>query len=97
MNVEMTHTFTVSEEQLEDIKFLQKAMQKFSIERGSTKEEAEKYYTLQRVFDFVMQLGQNSMISERIENAAFHYDKYYEEGTYKYSYGAEKSRIRKEI
>lgn len=78
--VELTHTFRVSDEQMEELKSLQKAMQKSS----------DFNYTLQEVFDFVMMLGQNHMISDRIENAAWHYAEYYEEGTYKYKYGKKK-------
>ena len=80
MAKEFTHTFTVSDEQLEELELLQKAMQK----------ESDYDYTLQEVFDFVMMLGQNHMISDRIENAAWHYAEYYEEGTYKYKYGKKK-------
>ena len=87
MTIKMTHTFTISDEQVEELRLLQKAMQNYSVKTGSTREEAEKYYTLETVFDFVMQLGQNHTISEKIENAAWHYDEYYESGTYKYQYG----------
>ena len=94
MKYELTHTFTVSEEQYEELKMLQKAMQKYSIKNGDTKENAEKYYTIEKVFEFVMMLGQNHLITKRIENAAYHYDEYYEEGTYPYEYGAKKYRDR---
>ena len=66
--MEFTHTFTVSDEQVEELKLLQKAMQNYSIENGDTKEEAKEYYTLEKVFDFVMELGQNHTISDKIEN-----------------------------
>ena len=88
--MEFTHTFTVSDEQVEELKLLQKAMQNHAIENGDTKEEAEKYYTLEKVFDFVMELGQNHTISDKIENAAWHYEEYYDNGTYKYKYGRKK-------
>lgn len=94
MKYELTHTFTVSEEQYEELKMLQKAMQKYSIKNGDTKEHAEEYYTIEKVFEFVMMLGQNHVITNQIENAAYHYDEYYEEGTYPYEYGAKKYRDR---
>ena len=65
--MEFTHTFTVSDEQVEELKLLQKAMQNHAIEKSDTKEEAEEYYTLEKVFDFVMELGQNHTISDKIE------------------------------
>lgn len=88
--IEITHTFTVSDEQVKELKFLQKAMQNYAIKKGDTKEKAEEYYTLEKVFNFVMQLGQNHTISDKIENAAWHYEEYYDEGTYKYKYGDKK-------
>lgn len=88
--MKFTHTFTVSNEQVEELKLLQKAMQTYSIKNGNTKKEAEEYYTLEKVFDFVMELGQNYTISDKIENAAWHYDAYYDDGTYKYKYGCKK-------
>ena len=88
--MEFTHTFTVSDEQVEELKLLQKAMQNYAIKNGDTKEIIEEYYTLEKVFDFVMQLGQNHTISDKIENAAWHYDEYYDKGTYKYEYGHKK-------
>lgn len=88
--MELTHTFTVSDEQIKELKLLQKAMQNYAIKSGDTKENAEEYYTLEKVFDFVMQLGQNYTISDKIENAAWHYEEYYDDGTYKYKYGCKK-------
>ena len=90
MSKKMTHTFTLSDEQLEDLKLLQKAMQNYSIKDGCTRESAEEYYTLEKVFEFVMMLGQDYFISDRIENAAWHYEEYYDEGTYKYQYRRKK-------
>ena len=87
---EFTHTFTVSDEQVEELKLLQKAMQNYAIEKGYTKEEVEEYYTLEEVFDYVMLLGQNHTISDKIENAAWHYEEHYDDGTYKYKYGHKK-------
>ena len=88
--MEFTHTFTVSDEQVDELKLLQKAMQNHAIENGDTKENVEEYYTLEKVFDFVMELGQNHTISDKIENAAWHYEEYYDNGTYKYKYGHKK-------
>ena len=65
--MEFTHTFTVSDEQVEELKLLQKAMQNHAIENGDTKENVEEYYTLEKVFDFAMELGQNHTISDKIE------------------------------
>ena len=87
---EFTHTFTVSDEQVEELKLLQKAMQSYAIKSGDTKENVEEYYTLEKVFDFVMELGQNHTISDKIENAAWHYEEHYDDGTYKYKYGHKK-------
>lgn len=78
MGIQMTHTFTLDENQIEELKMLQKAMQKHAVETGDTKENAENYYTLEKVFEFVMMLGQNQMISEKIENVAWHYREYYD-------------------
>ena len=88
--MEFKHTFTVSDEQVEELKLLQKAMQNYAIENGDTKEEAEEYYTLEKVFDLVMELGQNHTISDKIENVAWYYEEYYNDGTYKYKYGRKK-------
>ena len=38
--MEFIHTFTVSDEQVEELKLLQKAMQNHAIENGFTEEEA---------------------------------------------------------
>lgn len=78
MSIKMTHTFEVSEEQVKELELLRKAMQNYAIKNGDTKESVEKYYTLEKVFEFVMMLGQNHMISERIKSAAWHYREYYE-------------------
>ena len=88
--MEFKHTFTVSDEQVEELKLLQKAMQNYAIENGDTKEEAEEYYTLEKVFDLVMELGQHHTISDKIENAAWYYEEYYNDGTDKYKYGRKK-------
>ena len=88
--MEFTHTFTLSDEHVEELKLLQKAMQNYAIEKGETREFAEEYYTLEKVFDFVMLLGQNHTISRQIENAAWNYEENYDEGTYKYEYGHKK-------
>ena len=90
MAKEFTHTFTVSDEQIEELKLLQKAMVNHMVSQGDSIEEANKYYTLEKVFEFVMMLGQNHLISDRIENAAWYYEENYEEGTYNYKYGRKK-------
>jgi hypothetical protein len=92
--IKMTHTFDVSDEQYEELKLLQKAMQNYAVQNGDSREQAEEYYTIEETFEFVMQLGQNQLISNRIENAAWHYDENYDKGTYKYKYG--RSRFLKE-
>ena len=78
MNIETKTTFTLSEEQVKELKKLQKAMTNYAIESGLPEEETKKLYTLEEVFDFVMLLGQNNMISKQIENAAWYYKKYYD-------------------
>lgn len=86
----MTHTFDLNDEHIEELKMLQKAMQKYAMENGDTKEEAEAYYDLQRVFDFVMELGQNYMILRQIENVGYNYDSYYDD--YPYEFGTDRTK-----
>ncbi|MDD6135589.1 MAG: hypothetical protein PUB54_00250 [Lachnospiraceae bacterium] len=78
MDIEMKTTFTLSEEQVEELKKLQKAMINYAIESGLPDEVIKISYKLEAVFDFVMLLGQNNMISKQIENAAWYYKKYYD-------------------
>ena len=78
MNIETKTTFTLSEEQVKELKKLQKAMTNCAIESGLPEEETKRLYKLEEVFDFVMLLGQNNMISKQIENAAWYYKKYYD-------------------
>lgn len=80
--MEMTVTFRVNEEQIEELKLLQAAMKK-----ADPNGDKDDYYTLEKVFSFAMELGSTHRINKAIENAAYHYDRYYDDYPYKYGVG----------
>ena len=41
--MEFTHTFTVSDEQVDELKLLQKAMQNYATENGDTKDDYHEF------------------------------------------------------
>lgn len=82
--MEMTVKINLNDEQVEELKLLQKAMKKSD---GGDKDNC---YTLEKVFDFVMLLSQTDRINKAIENAAYYYDKYYDD--YPYEYGQSRTK-----
>lgn len=74
--MEFTVKLSINVDQLWELEMLQEAMQKST--------DNPEYYTLEKVFEFVMELSSRKRINDAIENAAYHYDKYYDDYPYKY-------------
>lgn len=78
--MKFTYEFDLSDEQVDELKMLQDAMNK----------ESEYYTSLEKAFEFVMMLGSIHRINDAIENAAYHYDKYYD--NYPYRFGSYRTK-----
>ena len=78
--MKITVDIDLSDEQVEELKMLQKAIKK------TYDGDSNNYYTLEKVFEFVMLLGCTDRINKAIENAAYHYDAYYDDYPYEYGY-----------